>query len=392
MATATKTLKLPFLGLNQSKRDEFVSMQAINTEVANKIVEMPKAERRNLTTKSFVDIPIGSAWMNQTIRNANAKTKVNQFKVLPLETNNQNWTMHKVGNTYSVSFGLVRGVKKRIPIEVHQASHIAWIDALIENKAKAGSIKLYKSRKNIWYACISVSMDVPDAEETGNWIGVDRGQNIPAVAALPNGRGVFFKANRIKHIRKQYQLRRKKLQKAGKHRAVKKLESRERRIVTHINHCISKQIVSLAKRNSCGIRMEDLSGIRQTIKQRKKTKSDATKNRDFWPFYQLELFTKYKAQLDVVAFEKIPAPYTSKTHFDCGHIGVRNGFDFYCSHCNKHEHADLNAGRNIGGWSGMFCAVDPSKWLPVISNHGLPHAVYDSPPNYVSETNPQGLA
>ena len=391
MATATKTLKLPFLGLNESKRDDFARMQAINTEVANKIIAMPKAERRILTTKSFSDIPLGSAWMNQTIRNANAKTKVKQFKCLPLETNNQNWTLHKVGDTYSVAFGLFRGIKKRIPIEVHQASHVAWLDALLENKAKAGSIKLYKSRKNIWYACISVSMDVPDADETGNWIGVDRGQNIPAVAALPNGRGVFFKANRIKHIRKQYQLRRKKLQKAGKHRAVRKLGSKERRIVTHINHVMSKQLVELAKHNECGIRMEDLSGIRKTSKQHKKTKSDATKNRDFWPFFQLETFSKYKAMLSGVAFENIPAPYTSKTHFNCGHIGVRKGFDFFCLHCNKHEHSDLNAGRNIGGWVGMFCVVEPRKVSPVIVDATHPHAVYDSPPNFVSESNPQGL-
>jgi len=33
--------------------------------------------------------------MNQTIRNARAKTGVTQFKVAPLETNNQNWTLHK---------------------------------------------------------------------------------------------------------------------------------------------------------------------------------------------------------------------------------------------------------------------------------------------------------
>ena len=71
-------------------------------------------ERRTLTSKSFAHIEIGSAWINQTIRNANARTKVKQFRCLPLETNNQNWTLHKVGDTYSVSFGLRRGIKKRV--------------------------------------------------------------------------------------------------------------------------------------------------------------------------------------------------------------------------------------------------------------------------------------
>lgn len=50
---------------------------------------------------------------------ANARTKVRQFRCLPLETNNQNWTLHKVGDTYSVSFGLRRGITKRVPLAVH---------------------------------------------------------------------------------------------------------------------------------------------------------------------------------------------------------------------------------------------------------------------------------
>ena len=165
---------------------------------------------------------------------------------------------------------------------------------------------------------------------------VDRGQNIPAVAALPNnGRIVFYQAKQIQHIRRENGKRRKKLQKLGKHRAVKKMEQKERRTVTHINHTISKQIVGLAKRSGCGIRLEDLSGICQNTKQRKTTKSDAGKNRDYWPFFQLETFCLYKSELISVAVEKMPAPYTSKTHHTCGRIGVRNRHDFYCAHCEN---------------------------------------------------------
>jgi hypothetical protein len=125
MATLTKTLKLPFLRLNQAKAEEFARLEKLNTDVANQILAMPKPERRELTSKSFADIEIGSAWINQTIRNANARTKVKRFQRLPLETNNQNWTLHRVGDTFSMSFGLLRGIKKRIPLEVHVASRRA---------------------------------------------------------------------------------------------------------------------------------------------------------------------------------------------------------------------------------------------------------------------------
>src|SRR6266511_1650641 len=172
MSTSTKTLKLSFLRLNRVKADEFARLQALNTAVANAILALPKGERRTLTSKSFAHMEIGSAWINQTIRNANAHTQVKQFRCLPLETNNQNWTLHKVGDMYSVSFGLHRGIKKRVPLTVHHACHQRWLDAVLDGRASPGSITLWRSRKGIWYACLSVSMEVPDAEPTGRWIGI----------------------------------------------------------------------------------------------------------------------------------------------------------------------------------------------------------------------------
>ena len=239
MSTITRTLKLPFLRLNCAKAEEFARLQTLNTSTANAILAMPKSERWPLTSKSFAHIEIGSAWINQTIRNANACTKVKQFRCLPLETNNQNWRLYKVGETYSVSFGFRRGVKKHVPLAVHHAAQQRWLDAVLDGNASPVSIKLWCSCKGIWYACLSVSMDVPDAEPTGRWIGIDRGQNVPLSAATPDGPVIFWKANHICHIRRVYAARRKKLQAAGKHRAMKKLERRERRIVTHINHCLS---------------------------------------------------------------------------------------------------------------------------------------------------------
>lgn len=129
MAAQTLSLKLPFLRLNAAKAAEFARLQDLNTATANGILAVPKEERGALTTVHFVHVEVGSAWMNQTIRNARAKTGVNRFKVLPLETNNQNWTLHKVGETYSLGFGLQRGVKKRIPLEVYGAHAPHALDA-----------------------------------------------------------------------------------------------------------------------------------------------------------------------------------------------------------------------------------------------------------------------
>jgi putative transposase len=357
MSTATKTLKLPFLRLNRAKAEEFARLQALNTSVANDLVALTKPARRTLTSKAFAHVEIGSAWINQTIRNANARTQVQQFRCLPLETNNQNWTLHKVSETYSISFGLRRGIKKRVPLAVHHAVHQRWLDAVLEGSASPGSLKLWCSRKGIWYACLSVSMEVPDAEPTGRWMGIDRGQNVPLAAATPDGPVIFWKANRIRHVRRGYAARRKKLQAAGKHRAVQKLERRERRIVTHINHCLSQEVVALAQRCNAGIRLEDLSGIRSRARQRQATKADAGQNRDYWPFFQLEQFVTYKAHLASVAVEKVPAAYTSKSCHQCGALGHRKKHVFACTRCHYHAHADANAAQNIRDWHGWCCPL-----------------------------------
>jgi IS605 OrfB family transposase len=173
-------------------------------------------------------------------------------------------------------------------------------------------------------------MEVPDAESPSRWIGIDRGQNVPMAAATPAGPIIFYKAKRILHIRRLYAARRKKLQAAGKHRAVKKLERRERRMVTHINHCLSKDVIALAQRHQAGIRLEDLEGLRQRSRQRQTTKADAGHNRDYWPFYQLEQFIRYKAQLAGIVVEHVPAAYTSKTCHRCGALGIRKGHAFHC--------------------------------------------------------------
>src|SRR5205085_9338320 len=183
LATQTLTLKVPFLRINAAKAAEFARLQDLNTKVANGILALSQEERSDLTTAHFTDVEIGSAWMNQTIRNARARTKAKRFTVMLLETNNQNWTLYKVGDTYSLGFNLLRGVKKRIPLEVYGVPCQGLLDALLEGRAKQGSLKVWRSRRGIWYALLSVSMEVPDIEPVRGWVGVDRGQRHLAVAS-----------------------------------------------------------------------------------------------------------------------------------------------------------------------------------------------------------------
>ncbi len=235
-----------------------------------------------------------------------------------------------------------------------------------------------KSKKGIWYALISVSMEVPDAGEVKGWIGVDRGQNNIAVASVPKGFGKFWKGGRVKALRRQFQRTRRQLQQALQLKEVKRLEQRERRIITHINHVISKQLVQFAKDFEMGLRFEDLSGCRQTMKQKKKTKSDAASNRDAWAFYQLEQFTRYKAIREAVPVESVPAPYTSKSDHRNGSIGVRNG-DWFRGYDGYRCNADWNASQNIGQWVGFSCPLDLQKAVSAMGTVDIEGRVNDSP-------------
>lgn len=388
MANLSLTLKLPFYRLNQAKAQEFERLTAINTQVANDLLRVDKKERYRLTSAGFNHVEIGSMWINQTIRNCNAKTKAKYFKTMWFEVNSQGYEVKQSGALYSLSFSLYRGRKGRIPLQVHSASHSEALDKLIAGEAKLGSLKLCKSKKGIWYALISCSMEVPDAGDVKGWIGVDRGQNNIAVAALPKSFGKFWKGGQVKQLRRPFQRTRHQLQKAKQLKEVKRLEQRERRIITYINHIISKELVQFALAFEMGLRFEDLSGCRQTMRQRKKTKSDseavaslrasAAKNRNSWAFYQLELFTRYKAIKAGVPVESVPAPYTSKSDHRNGVIGKRNGdwfkgFDGY--RCN----ADWNASQNIGQWLGFSCPLNLQKTVAAMAMADTGGGVNDSP-------------
>jgi IS605 OrfB family transposase len=378
MAKLTLTLKLPFYRLNQIKALEFERLTAINTQVANELLNIELKERKKLTSAAFHHIEIGSMWINQTIRNTNAKIKVKHFKRMWLEVNNQGFEIIKSGNLYTVSFSLYRGRKGRIPLSIHQASHTDVLNRVIQGAAKLGSLKLCKSKKGIWYALISVSMEVPDASEVKGWIGVDRGQNNLAVAALNRGFGKFWKGGRVKALRRQFQRTRKQLQSAKQLKEVKRLEQRERRIMTHINHIISKQLVQFAQDFGMGLRFENLSGCRKTMKQHKKTKSDAANNRDSWAYYQLETMTRYKAIRAGIPVESVPAPYTSKSDHRNGVLGVRNG-DWFRGYDGYRCNADWNASQNIGQWFGFSCPLDLQKAVSVMDIADAEGGVDDSP-------------
>lgn len=129
----------------------------------------------------------------------------------------------------------------------------------------------------------------------------------------------------------------------------KRLKGRERRFATIVNHRISKRLVAKAKGEHRGIAIEDLKNIRWGMNSKKRNKTFRRRSNS-WNFYQLRSFLEYKCKMAGINIVAIPPAYTSQTCHECGHIGIRNGKHFCCTHCGNVADADVNAALNIATW------------------------------------------
>jgi len=194
------------------------------------------------------------------------------------------------------------------------------------------------------YAYVSVSIHEPELVKPEAWLGVDRNTTGHiAVVSDPETGKVLKLGKSALHVHQKYKNMRKKLQKKGKYGKVKQIKDRESRIVRDINHKVSRKIVDTAKETGKGIKLEDLTGIRNSKKQAKSFQY----TKHSWSFYQLQQMIEYKAKLLGVEVAYVDPAYTSKSCSRCGLIGDRNGKVFKCPACGHVDHADSNAGFNI---------------------------------------------
>ncbi|NMG05833.1 RNA-guided endonuclease TnpB family protein [Brasilonema sp. UFV-L1] len=380
MRRVTRTIKLKFPQLNKTKSELFEEITVEATDLANWLLTIPLPERRKLTT-SKVQTRLMSALSNQVIRHttSDAGKKAKSFKRLPPEVNNQNWALHKVGTTYSVSFPTIKGTK-RVPVEVASKHWQPVLEGILNGAVERGSAKIIKHR-NKWYVYVSVTEEVPEVATTTR-IGCDRGQNNLAVVASKSGFGKFFSGKQVMHRRRYFQKRRKQLQEAKKFRALKKWDKKERRWMDAVDHTASRRIVRFAEYKNADVVVEDLEGCRKTMKQSKKQRADSAQSRHSWSFYSLEMKLDYKLAISGLKLIKRPAPYTSKSCSTCGTLGIRDRHHFNCPHGHYHN-ADLNAARNIAQWDGFACSLDLKKDMAAMVMSDSENGLLGAAPNWM---------
>lgn len=244
---------------------------------------------------------------------------------------------------YAVKFGQLsfpvwqNGKSTRIVVKAILTN---YQESLLTNKL--GTLRItQKSGKYI--AQIAVQSEEVKAV-TGQSMGIDLGLKIPAVAVTETGKTKFFGNGRQnKFIKRKHRSVRRKLGKLKKLAAIRKRDNKEQRWMKDTDHKISRQIVNFAKENQVStIRLEALSGIRQTARTSRKNE----KNLHSWSFYRLAQYIEYKAILAGIKVEYVNPKYTSQTCPNCGERNKANDRKYKCG-CGFKGHRDRVGALNI---------------------------------------------
>ncbi|KAK1181292.1 transposase [Streptomyces sp. NBS 14/10] len=210
-------------------------------------------------------------------------------------------------------------------------------------RRKGESDLAYRDGK--WFLIATCDLPDPEVYEPADWIGVDRG----IVNLATTSDGINYQGRRLFRYRRWQARKRTELQKKTSRSARRRLARRRRKEkshATHVNHRISKEIVSVAQRTGRGIAVEALGGIRERVRPRRDQRGTLSS----WPFHQLGQHLAYKARRAGVPFLEVDAAYTSQRCPRCGHTERVNRPDrdhFRCRRCGLAGPADVVAGVNV---------------------------------------------
>lgn len=310
--------------------------------------------RQKLTSKDVV-AALPSALKNQAIRDANSvfakyKKALTTNNRLPLDKqkdvrvpilkkpmsiwNNQNFSFDDETISFPVIIdGNCKKIKVRAVFTDYQKDRLKGIIGSLRITIKGGKY------------IAQIAVEVPETEcSKGNVMGVDLGLKIPAAAVTETGKTRFFgNGRKNKYIKRMNLSRRKNLGKAKKLYAIKKFENKEQRWMKDQDHKLSRQIVNFAMdKNIATIKLEKLSGIRQTARTSRKNNH----NLHTWSFYRLAQYIEYKAKLLGVKVEYVDPKYTSQACPICATLNKAKDRKYSCG-CGYKSHRDRVGAMNI---------------------------------------------
>ena len=209
---------------------------------------------------------------------------------------------------------------------------------------RQGEADLVYFRGTFYLSC-TCTVEEPPETETSDLLGVDLG--IVNIAMDSDGTG--HSGAEVEHQRRVYAHRRRNLQRKrtpAARRKLRHLTGTQARYQRHVNHTISKILVSTAQRTGRGLALENLQGIRDRIRARRRQRARLAN----WSFAQLGYFVQYKARLAGVLVVFVDPWHTSQQCPHCLHTAKANRRTqaaFSCVSCGYAASADHVAALNI---------------------------------------------
>jgi len=251
---------------------------------------------------------------------------------------------------YWLTLSLNRRTRISLPIKFGKRQQ-KLIEEASQGKWQFCTVEMVK-RDGEWYAHFVLKKEVELIDEPETIIGVDVGEwNVAVAVAISKHnsskpmKGQFWSGAKIRYVRGKYSHIRRNLQRKKRLDLVKRIGSKEGRIVNQILHTIAKEVVEYAKQFSKPIIiMERLNGIREEMN------SSAKLNRRLhaWSFRKLQQYIEYKANLEGIPVVYVNPKNTSKRCHRCGHVARKvEGREFKCLKCGLVYNRDLNSAINI---------------------------------------------
>lgn len=335
-------------------------------DACNQILEVAKRDNCWNTTKLHHKVykPVREATglkanhvcqaIRRVIGNAKAVKQIHKFRPTSISLDIR--TFRYVEETQTVGVTLKCGrVDLKLAIGGYQM-------ALLRGQNPT-SATLKKTKKGDYYINFVVEIDTPPTGKTPRVIGVDLGRRDIATTST----GKSWSGEQIQSVRDRFSRVRANVQRKrtrNSKRLLRRLSGRERLFQEWLNHNISKQLVTEAKHSCAALAFEDLTGIRDSLNQKPRSKVERRRTNN-WAFYQLRLFVNYKAAIAGVPVVFVPPAYTSQTCSRCRHIhpekgkSYRNGKRFKCEYCGFEHDADINAAMNIADLG--VCVSNPES-------------------------------
>jgi len=290
---------------------------------------------------------------NEKKKEGKVKTERPKLKRVSIRFDKRCYSFAKTTNVltpYWLTLSLNRRTKISLPIKFGERQQ-KFIEEALRGEWQFCTVEMVK-RNGEWYAHFVLKKEVELIDEPETFIGVDLGEwNVAVAVAISKHnpskpiKGQFWSGAKIRYIRGKYAHIRRNLQRRKRLDLVKRIGSKEGRIINQILHTIAKEVVEYAKQFPKPIIiMERLDNIRENMRGSTKL----NKRLHAWGFRKLQKYIEYKANLEGIPVVYINPRNTSKTCHRCGYVARKvNGREFRCPKCGLVYNRDLNSAINI---------------------------------------------